>query len=137
VMLLHRNPAVSTWAVLLCVLYPTWETLFSMYRRNIKQKVSSGDPDSVHFHHLVLKVTQRHLGHSSSAWQRHGVATAIVWVLVTICQIAGNLLLNSSASSALFSAGFGAAYLLIYSALQPPEEFDSDVHEQSKILEPS
>lgn len=137
VMLLHRNPAVSTWAVLLCVMYPTWETLYSMYRRNIKQKVSSGAPDSIHFHHLVLKVTQRQLGDGSSAWQRHGVATAIVWVLVIICQIAGYLLLNSSASSALFSAGFGVVYLLIYSALHPDEECDADLHEQSKLLEPS
>lgn len=137
VLLLHRNPTVSTWAVLLCVMYPTWETLYSMYRRHIKQKVSSGLPDSIHFHHLVLKVTQRQLGHGSSAWQRHGVATAIVWVLVTICQIAGCLLLNSSASSALFSAGFGVAYLLIYSALHPHEESGAELNEQSKLLEPS
>ena len=53
VLLLVRNPEVSTWAVLLCCIYPVWETVYSMYRRQFIDKVNSGQPDMTHLHHLL------------------------------------------------------------------------------------
>src|SRR5690606_9279307 len=57
VLLLARNPEISTWAVLMVCAYPSWETLFSMYRRRAA-RVASGQPDMEHMHHLVYQRMQ-------------------------------------------------------------------------------
>jgi UDP-N-acetylmuramyl pentapeptide phosphotransferase/UDP-N-acetylglucosamine-1-phosphate transferase len=117
VLLLHRNPGVSTWAVLLAVMYPAWETMYSMYRRHFKQKTSSGAPDSVHFHHLVLKTAERLLGQHAHSWQQHGAASATVWALVALCQV-GALITSGMNSAAMFlGLGFAMIYVVIYGAI--------------------
>ena len=55
VLLLVRNPEVSTWTVLLCCLYPVLETAYSMFRRHVIHKVPSGLPDMGHLHQLLYK----------------------------------------------------------------------------------
>jgi UDP-N-acetylmuramyl pentapeptide phosphotransferase/UDP-N-acetylglucosamine-1-phosphate transferase len=117
VMLLHRNPGVSTWAVLLCVMYPTWETLYSMYRRNIKQKVSSGLPDMVHFHHLIFKAAARLLGPQGRVWLRHGAASAFVWVIVATCQLGALLTWEHHGAALVLALGFVVLYLALYSSI--------------------
>jgi UDP-N-acetylmuramyl pentapeptide phosphotransferase/UDP-N-acetylglucosamine-1-phosphate transferase len=115
VMLLHRNPSVSTWAVLLCVMYPTWETLYSMYRRHIKQKVSSGLPDMVHFHHLIFKAAARSLGPQARVWLRHGAASAFLWFIVACCQIGAVLGWRQHGVALVFILGFVGLYVGLYS----------------------
>lgn len=56
VMLVHRNPAeVSPWFAALLLIYPVWETLFSMYRKMYLRGESAMQPDGVHLHMLVYK----------------------------------------------------------------------------------
>lgn len=87
VLLLVRNPSVSTWGVLLVCFYPVWETAFSMYRRNVVHKVSSGVPDCKHLHHLILqRIISRKLGPHQPAWVKHGLASPLSWMLVLGCQ---------------------------------------------------
>jgi UDP-N-acetylmuramyl pentapeptide phosphotransferase/UDP-N-acetylglucosamine-1-phosphate transferase len=124
VLLLNRNPNASTWAVLLCVMYPAWETIYSMYRRQFKDKTDAGAPDSEHFHHLVLKCVERLLGPRSQAWQRHGLATLTVWGLAAV-SVAGGIfttLLNGPALA--LTVIFAGVYVLVYSAI--PEQNDAD-----------
>jgi UDP-N-acetylmuramyl pentapeptide phosphotransferase/UDP-N-acetylglucosamine-1-phosphate transferase len=111
VLLLARNPDVSTWTVLLSCLYPVWETAFSMYRRNIVRKVSSGKPDMVHWHHLMLRrfVGQR-LHVNRPAWIRHALTSGSAWALVAGCQITAMLSLTHELWLAL---GF-ALFILLY-----------------------
>jgi UDP-N-acetylmuramyl pentapeptide phosphotransferase/UDP-N-acetylglucosamine-1-phosphate transferase len=122
VMLLHRNPSVSTWAVLLCVMYPTWETIYSMYRRQFKQRTSSGAPDSVHLHHLVFKAINQLFGKRQSTWQNHGIASASIWMMTGACQIAAIYTMDSSFMAMVFLVSFvvlyGVAYGLIGHDLQ-------------------
>jgi UDP-N-acetylmuramyl pentapeptide phosphotransferase/UDP-N-acetylglucosamine-1-phosphate transferase len=87
VLLLMRNPSVSTWSVLLVCFYPVWETAFSMYRRHFVHKVSSGEADMQHLHHLMLhQVIGSRLGKHAPAWVQHGLATPACWLLVLGCQ---------------------------------------------------
>lgn len=53
VLLVARNPAVSPWFPLLLLIYPVFETIFSIYRRKIKQGSSPGAPDNKHLHQLI------------------------------------------------------------------------------------
>jgi UDP-N-acetylmuramyl pentapeptide phosphotransferase/UDP-N-acetylglucosamine-1-phosphate transferase len=117
VMLLHRNPNVSTWAVLLVVMYPAWETIYSIYRRQFKQKTSSGEPDSIHFHHLILKTSESVLGKKATQWQRHGAASAAVWTLVATCQIGANLAFDMNGTSMALGTAFALLYVTVYGAI--------------------
>ncbi len=55
ILLIMRNPAVSPWFPVLLLIYPVFETLFSMYRRHVVRGQSPGEPDGLHFHTLVYK----------------------------------------------------------------------------------
>lgn len=48
-----RNPEVSPWFPLQLMIYPVFETFFSIYRRKIKHNISPGNPDNQHLHQLV------------------------------------------------------------------------------------
>jgi UDP-N-acetylmuramyl pentapeptide phosphotransferase/UDP-N-acetylglucosamine-1-phosphate transferase len=135
VMLLHRNPAVSTWAVLLCVLYPTWETVYSIYRRQFKQRTSTGAPDSVHFHHLVFKAINLQVGKRLPTWQRHGIASACIWVMTAACQIAAINAMNSSAAAMLFVLCFVALYVFAYGWIGTEDDANNaKAHGQAEAL---
>lgn len=119
VLLLMRNPQVSTWSVLLVCFYPVWETAFSMYRRHVVSKVSSGDADMQHLHHLVLQqvVTSR-VGEHAPAWVRHGLATPVCWLLILGCQ--GMALPNYQDTSLLMlsTVAFVVTYQWLYRSSQ-------------------
>jgi len=53
VLLVARNPEVSPWFPMLLLTYPVFETIFSIYRRRFKQRLSPGAPDNKHLHQLI------------------------------------------------------------------------------------
>lgn len=55
VLLVARHPEVSPWFPLMLVIYPVWETLFTIYRRKFIRGTSPGMPDGLHFHSLVYR----------------------------------------------------------------------------------
>lgn len=54
VLLLTRHPEVSVWFPMLLMIYPVFETLFSIYRRKIKRNQHPGHPDAMHLHQLIF-----------------------------------------------------------------------------------
>ena len=110
VLLLNRNPSVSTWAVLLCCIYPAWETVFSMYRRNMRQSVSSGAADMGHFHHLALKSAVLLQGRREPTWRSHSRASASLWLMVLVCQCVAVLSYNSTH----ITIGGVMAFVIVY-----------------------
>lgn len=122
VLLLMRNPQVSTWSVLLVCFYPVWETAFSMYRRHVVHKVSSGDADMQHLHHLVLRqVIAIRLKEPTPAWVNHGLATPVCWLMILGCQ--GMALTNyqDTAPLMLSTVIFVAVYQRLYKSGQGQE----------------
>lgn len=118
VLLLARNPEVSTWTVLLACLYPVWETGFSMYRRNIVRKVSSGKPDMMHLHHLILRrLVGQHLRSQAPNWARHSLTSVSIWSLVIGCQVASILSMFSEIWAAIGVAVFIATYQSVYAGI--------------------
>ncbi|MGH8809439.1 MAG: MraY family glycosyltransferase [Noviherbaspirillum sp.] len=55
VLLVMRNPQVSTWYAALLLIYPVFETLFSAYRRLFLRGRSPGTPDGIHLHSLIFR----------------------------------------------------------------------------------
>jgi UDP-N-acetylmuramyl pentapeptide phosphotransferase/UDP-N-acetylglucosamine-1-phosphate transferase len=117
VLLLHRNPNVSTWAVLLVVLYPAWETGYSVYRRQIKLKTKADIPDSAHLHHQLFEIVQRFELSRNSNWFSHGIASAAIWAGVGVCQLAAIATATAPKASAALTAGFGILYIALYRSL--------------------
>jgi len=59
VLLVVRNADVSPWFPLVIMIYPIWETLFSMYRRKVVLGKETGSPDAEHFHQLIFQALAR------------------------------------------------------------------------------
>lgn len=59
ILLVGRNPDVSPLFPLMVCIYPVFETLFSMYRRQIVRAVPAGLPDGIHLHSLVYRRLMR------------------------------------------------------------------------------
>jgi UDP-N-acetylmuramyl pentapeptide phosphotransferase/UDP-N-acetylglucosamine-1-phosphate transferase len=88
VLLVARNPDLSGWSVLLCCIYPIWETVFSMWRKSIYRKTGMGRPDKVHFHMLVFRrMVGQQVGKATAPWVRHGLTSLFIWMLVSCCQV--------------------------------------------------
>lgn len=54
VLLVQRHPIVSPWFPLLLLIYPVWETVFSIYRK-LARGDSPGMADALHLHQLVYR----------------------------------------------------------------------------------
>lgn len=62
VALVQRNPLVSPWFPLLLLIYPVWETVFSIYRKTVRG-ISPGVADALHFHQLIYRRIVRGVFH--------------------------------------------------------------------------
>ena len=54
VLLVLRNPKVSPWYPFTLVMYPVWETLFTIYRRKFVRGLSASLPDALHLHQMIF-----------------------------------------------------------------------------------
>lgn len=119
ILLLHRNPAVSTWAVLLAVMYPAWETVFSMYRRQIRMGTKTGAPDSAHLHHLLLASVKAASANASDR-RCHAIASALIWSAVLACQIGATLASRAGEVAMILLVFFVLGYGWLYRRVQSP-----------------
>lgn len=83
VLLCVRHPLqVSPWFPLLVVIYPVFETLFSIYRKRYVRGQSPGVPDGLHFHMLIYKRIVRWMVGSKEArhrTQRNSLTSPYLW----------------------------------------------------------
>ena len=74
--LVGRHEHVSPWFPLVLVVYPVWETLFSMLRRATFHAAPIGAPDARHLHSLVYRHVMAPL---PAAW-RNPATTLPFWI---------------------------------------------------------
>lgn len=55
VLLVKRHPEVSPWFPMVCVAYPVFETIFSIFRRKFLQARAVGQPDALHLHQMIYR----------------------------------------------------------------------------------
>lgn len=121
VWLLERHPQVSPWFPLLLVYYPIFETLFTIFRRLIVNKVNVGMPDATHLHQLIYRrliKTKKHLVSTPSQQVMQNSATSpYLWVMTIISVIPAILFYSNPLLlkiSVLLYSGF---YVLIYRSM--------------------
>lgn len=94
VLLVVRHPGVvSPWFPLLLLIYPVFETLFSIWRRS-RCKMEAVLPDSMHLHQMIYKKLVRWMVGSQEAkhlTRRNSMTAPYLWG-VTMCSVMPALL---------------------------------------------
>ena len=82
VILVVRHPRVSPWFPFTLVMYPVWETLFTIYRRKLIQGHAAGLPDALHLHQMVFNRLVRWMVGKREAKhlrRRNSLTTPYLW----------------------------------------------------------
>jgi len=119
VTLVQRHPVVSPWFPMLLLIYPVWETLFSIYRK-LARGQSPGTADALHFHQLIFRRIVRVAFADDEARQllaRNNRTSPYLWIFAAMTVVPAVLFWNNTpvliAFTLLFVATYVAAYLMI------------------------
>lgn len=114
-LLTQRNSEVSPWFSCLLLIYPIFETLFSIYRKRYLRGMSPTKPDGLHLHMLVHKrILRRHYDKicmKNSSTSCYLIALALLGIIPAV------VFWNNTLLSILFCIIFCVIYLSLYSAI--------------------
>jgi UDP-N-acetylmuramyl pentapeptide phosphotransferase/UDP-N-acetylglucosamine-1-phosphate transferase len=116
-LLLARNPAVSPLFPLLLVVYPVFETVFSMYRRKVLKGRPIGQPDGAHLHSLIFRRFLRSDFAKLDAderTRRNSMTSPYLWLLSLMSVGPAVWFWDSSAWLLAGVVLFGCSYLALY-----------------------
>lgn len=102
--LVGRHTDVSPWFPLALVVYPVWETLFSMMRRALLHRTPLGAPDARHLHSLVYRLLGR----------RNALTALPFWVIEGAMVAYAITQYDSTIDLMAQTFGFLGAYCLVY-----------------------
>ncbi len=118
--LVQRNAEVSPWFPLLLLMYPVWETVFSIYRK-LARGVSPGVADALHFHQLIYRRIVRSVFHDTDAARRmlmrNNRTSPYLWAFTLLTVVPALLFWRSSVILMAFCALFGISYVVAYLAI--------------------
>lgn len=121
ILLVMRNPRVSPWFPMLVVIYPVFETVYSIYRRVFVRGRSPGLADALHLHSLVYR---RMLSWMLSSKlearrlvERNAMTTCYLWGLVCLCIIPAVLLYRYTYWLMGLVVVFAATYVWLYTCI--------------------
>ncbi|MGL5632531.1 MAG: MraY family glycosyltransferase [Azovibrio sp.] len=114
VLLVARHPEVSPWFPFLLVIYPVFETLFSIYRKKVLRGTSPGMPDGLHLHMLVFKRLVRWATGNTSLTKRNAATSPYLWLLCSTSVIPAVLFWDNTLILMLFSLTFAIGYVWLY-----------------------
>ncbi|MBF0340808.1 MAG: glycosyl transferase [Magnetococcales bacterium] len=120
VLLVTRHPEVSPWFPLLAVIYPVWETLFTMYRRKFLRGTSTGIADAIHLHSLIYRRLVRWMVGSKEAGHityRNSLTSPYLWVLAALSIGPSVIFWNNTVMLVIFVGLFIVAYVTLYSKI--------------------
>ena len=117
VSLVQRNADVSPWFPLLLLIYPVWETVFSIYRKAARG-VSPGVADALHFHQLIYRRIVRKVFHGDDSAQRmlmrNNRTSPYLWAFTLLTVVPAVLFWRSTPLLMAFCALFGLTYVVAY-----------------------
>ncbi len=119
VKLVQRHPIVSPWFPMLLLIYPVWETVFSIYRK-LWRGVSPGMADALHLHQLVYRRLVRSVLHEDEAknmLKRNNRTAPYLWSFIVLTVVPAVLFWRYSAVLLAFCALFAISYVVAYMTL--------------------
>ena len=119
ILLVQRNPSVSPWFPLLLLIYPVWETMFSIYRK-LARGINPGVADALHFHQLVYRRIVRKVFHHDQArivLMRNNRTSPYLWGFTLLTVAPAVLFWHNSLILIGFCVLFVVSYLVAYAAI--------------------
>ncbi len=119
VSLVQRNADVSPWFPMLLLIYPVWETIFSIYRKAVRG-VSPGVADALHFHQLIYRRIVRGVFHddeSRRVLMRNNRTSPYLWGFTLLTVVPAVLFWNNTALLMAFCGLFVISYVMAYFAI--------------------
>ena len=116
IQLVQNHPSVSPWFPILLLIYPTWETLFSMYRK-VARGQSPSLADALHFHQLIYRRVVRQVFHDDSARRmliRNNRTSPWLWAFTLLTVAPAVLFWRSTPILVGFTLLFIVSYLWAY-----------------------
>ena len=114
--LVQRNADVSPWFPMLLLIYPVWETMFSIYRK-LARGVSPGMADALHFHQLIYRRLVRGVFHGDAArrmLKRNNRTSPYLWAFFMLTVVPAVLFWNNTPVLMAFCGLFGVTYVTAY-----------------------
>ena len=116
VTLVQRHRVVSPWFPMLLLIYPVWETLFSIYRK-LARGQSPGTADALHFHQLIFRRIVRVAFADDEARQllaRNNRTSPYLWMFAALSVVPAVLFWNNTFVLMLFCLLFVTTYVGAY-----------------------
>ncbi len=117
--LVQRHPIVSPWFPMLLLIYPVWETMFSIYRK-LARGDSPGMADALHLHQLIYRRIVRSVLDENAArrmLRRNNRTAPYLWAFTLLTVVPAVLFWRNTyiliGFCALFCVSYVAAYLVI------------------------
>jgi UDP-N-acetylmuramyl pentapeptide phosphotransferase/UDP-N-acetylglucosamine-1-phosphate transferase len=114
VMLVHRNSEVSPWFALTLLLYPVFETMFSIYRKRFVRQQSPGEPDGLHLHMLIHK---RLIRTSRMDAQGNPLTSPYLWILSLVAVLPAAIFWSNDLVLQIAAAIFAVVYVRLYASI--------------------
>jgi len=116
-LLLYRNPGVSPMFGLLVVIYPVFETVFSIYRRKFLRAMPPSVPDGIHLHSLIYRRTMRWAMGSRgkrSLTRRNSMTSPYLWALCMLSVVPAVFFWDNGLLLTFFLFVFALTYVSLY-----------------------
>ena len=117
VLLVTRNPQVSTWYAALLLIYPTFETMFSVYRRMFIRGKSPAMPDGIHLHSLIFRrIVQWAVGRKEARalMRRNSLTSPYLWLFSLMAVIPATVFWRHTWVLMCLCLLFMASYIWLY-----------------------
>lgn len=114
--LVQRHAQVSPWFPMLLLMYPVWETVFSIYRK-MAHGVSPGVADALHFHQLIYRRMVRGVFHDDAARRmlmRNNRTSPYLWGFTLLTVVPAVLFWRNTPVLMACCAGFVILYVAAY-----------------------
>jgi UDP-N-acetylmuramyl pentapeptide phosphotransferase/UDP-N-acetylglucosamine-1-phosphate transferase len=119
-LLVMRNPQVSTWYAALLLIYPAFETIFSAYRRMFVRGKSPAMPDGIHLHSLIFRrIVQWTVGpkEARALMKRNARTSPYLWLFSLMAVIPATVFWRNTTALVIFSLLFIISYVWLYARI--------------------
>lgn len=115
-LLVKRHAEVSPWFPMLVLIYPVWETFFSIYRK-LTRGMSPSVADALHFHQLIYRRVVHGVFHDDESRRilmRNNKTSPYLWAFTTLTVAPAMMFWRTTWVLALFCGLFVFSYVATY-----------------------
>jgi len=116
IILISRHPEISAWAILCVFSWPIIDTVFSIFRRWVRN-VAIDQPDQMHFHHVIMRAIQLISRGKLQQDVANPIATIIILPMALVPIFLGILFIRDNYYSLCTIILFGFLFLVTYHVL--------------------